>query len=123
MSFSHRSARSTAVLVTAAHAETPTQGFRKKIFYFILFCLSAFLFLGGSGPTNFHVTQTDFYPKNRPMTTDFSIVGSLWKSERKIDWSELDSTHLETYNSKERPSVPWISAMFSPVMTSTQEHL
>ena len=29
---------------------------------------------------------------NRPITTDFSIVGCLWKSVGKIVWCELDFT-------------------------------
>ena len=40
-------------------------------------------------PTDFHVTPTDFFKKNRPTTTDFSIFVCLWKSVRKFVWWEL----------------------------------
>ena len=40
---------------------------------------------------------TDYVKKNPAITTDFSIVGCLWKSVGKIVWCELGFNLLKIY--------------------------
>ena len=66
--------------------------------------------IGGVTPHRFSCHTYQFFLKNRPTTTDFSIFVCLWKSVRKIVWWELgftiqiiQSATLPTFLSYEEP--------------------